>query len=225
MRMSAPVFSGLVAFLLTGCAGSSFESILQTSANAWVGGGSRVQVPKNLDPNLSYMRVVAGDSVAVLVLGELDSSQAGELETWYSQRAEMLRFHQGRIVSGNGLPLNWVYHPLDRHWPAWQSINAPVVYSRRVDLMPGYRFNRVDRLVVQRLAAAPSLDPTWMSMPQAHRKLLVWFEERVVAGATDTPPTWVATLPMAGSLVPVFGRQCISADFCIAWERLPARRS
>jgi hypothetical protein len=87
--------------------------------------------------------------------------------------------------------------------------------------MPGYQFN-----LREELQLTPIPVPAKSSLVGMEASVLRWFEERMLpssANAEALPPARYALQSMQTEAVVVYGEQCISADFCLTWQRWKPR--
>jgi hypothetical protein len=87
---------------LTGCIQTP---ITQTVVEAFGKGKSSNVDAIKLNPNLKYLRVTVRNRSVLMVLGYLENTPQGNIETWYSSEGEVLKLLNGRVVSTNGLEL------------------------------------------------------------------------------------------------------------------------
>jgi hypothetical protein len=176
------------------------------------------------NPSYRYLRTAVNGRVIYMVLGYVDKRADGSVEVWYSNKGEVVRLRDGRLVGTTGLATDWRdvrYTSL----PAWPTggVDAPAPSSaqrfvRERDLMPGYRFGIRDDVV--RTAIAPPRDSALVSVAPAS---LHWFEERSASSpaAASVPPARFAISISESSGTPrvVYSEQCISSDLCMSFER------
>lgn len=207
-----PLAPALIA--LTAC---GHTPVTRTLADAFGKGAGAEQLA--LQANFSYLKVTAHGRDALMVLGYVDSHPMGAVETWFSSQGEVLRLQNGRILSTAGLELNWQavrYKGL----PDWRTIVAKskLAFTRERDEMPGYRFDLVDRVELYAVPAPKNahlvgVDPT----------TLLWFEERVQSALGSLPTARYGLRLEAGEPRVVYGEQCFTDRFCMAWQTWPAK--
>lgn len=196
--------------------GCGHTPVTQTLADAFGRGGDVSTVA--LRPDFNYLKVTAYGRDTLMVLGYADPHPIGTIESWFSSQGEILRLQNGRILSSAGLELDW--HAVRyTGLPDWIGVvnrnNAE--FSRERDEMPGHRFGLVDRIALY-LVPAPKdahligVDPT----------TLMWFEERANAGLAQLPSARYGLRLEAGNPRVVYGEQCLTDRFCIAWQSWPA---
>jgi hypothetical protein len=150
---------GLLA--LTGCIQTP---VTQTVVEAFGKGKSSNVDAIKLNPNLSYLRVTVRNRSVLMVLGYLENTPQGNLETWYSSEGEVLKLLNGRVVSTNGLELDWRnvrYEPLP-NWADVQALNlkaSSFEFKRHYDSMPAYQFG-ISETVQFMVSTHPAI-PTW----------------------------------------------------------------
>lgn len=181
--------------------------------------GGKNPTGEGLDPRFNYLRVTSRQRVAFFALGYVDPHPQGAIEVWYSAERETLRLQNGRVVGISGTLVEWreVRMP---ELPAWAELLAradPYQWIRIRDVMPGYQFNLRDEL---QLVPIPA--PAKSSLVGFDAASLRWFEERMMtkfAGAEFLMPARYAVQRVSDGAVVVYGEQCISADFCLTWQR------
>ena len=198
---------------ITGCttgSGAWLESLRAASA------GEDTAEPR-LDPRLTYLRLGNGDHHAYLALGYVDARPGGEVQVWYSAAGEVIKLQNGRIVGTAGLPVDWRAVRLPP-LPAWQDIPAAGLrYQREIDLMPGYRYGRVQTLQLRPLPPVQNV-----ALRHAQPAQLRWFEEVDLSdGADRLPPARYAVdlSRLPGQVV--YSEQCLSPALCFSFELWP----
>lgn len=223
--MSPPVFVLLIPLLLislAGCQSAMGNAALDMAKMAFM--GAPQPTGADLDPRFSYIRVTAGKQVAFLALGNVDPHPQGGIEVYYSANREVLRLQEGRLVGATGTFTEWRQVRLQGA-PAWTEAlvhNRAMLWTRLRDVMPGYQFNQEDRLTLRPISppghsAVVGIDPAGLR----------WFEERRISedakGRVDEwRPARYALDVSAGLVTVVYGEQCLSADFCLTWQRWKA---
>ncbi len=201
-------------FFLTACGHTPVSLTLFEAA----GIGKSVDSIK-LNPNLSYLRVTVGtDRVVLMVLGYLEPTLQGPIETWYSSEGEVLKLQNGRVLSTAGMAVDWrasKYSGL-MPWPDMvQRVSSEFV--RQTDQMPGYKFGIEEKVSIANVPA-----PTNANMVGMAPSYLRWYEETVRGTSHGLPSARYALRLSASGPVLVYGQQCFSNDFCISWQPWPA---
>ena len=206
---------------LTGCVQTP---VSQTLVEAF-GSGKNINVDAiKLNPNLKYLRVTVRDRSALMVLGYLDNTPQGNIETWYSSEGEVLKLLNGRVLSTNGLELDWrnvKYTSL----PSWSELSgfnantAPVEFIRTHDQMPAYKFG-VSEVVNLYGISAPA-NSNLVGMPANQ---LRWFEEKVKGTSHGLPSARYGLSNKNGQAVVVYGEQCFSSELCFSWQTWPVAK-
>lgn len=168
-----------------------------------------------LNPQLRYLRVTGQGRPVLMVLGYVQPSAQGTVETWYSSDGEVLQLMEGRVVSTAGLLMDWSavrYTEL----PSWAQIGerGSVRFRRERDEMPGYRFGLADTLSLQEVAP-----PSNARLVGLSTSALRWFEETVI-GASH-PSARYGLRIVGGQAEVVYGEQCLTTRFCMAWQKWP----
>jgi hypothetical protein len=209
----------LLAGALSGCSTGS-EAALDTALSL------RRTSPDTakLNPSYRYLRVAVGGNVALLVLGYVDTHPQGSIEVWYSAQHEVIKLQNGRLVGALGLTTEWrrVTLPALPDWGDLVASSEPLHWTRRRDVMPGYRYGIEDRLTLAHIP--PPGNSRLVGIDPAS---LTWFEE------TDTPSAGEEALPAVryaldlhsiGDPV-VYAEACLTKDLCFAWQRWPVAQA
>ncbi len=174
-----------------------------------------------LNPNLSYLRVtVGGDRAVLMVLGYLETSPNGTIETWYSSEGEVLKLQNGRVVATKGLAVDWVatkYSSLHA-WPDMVR-RMSAEFGRQTDQMPGYRFGIDETISIASVRA-----PNNSNLVGVSADSLRWYEETVRGTSHGLPSARYGLRLTPSGPVVVYGEQCLSNDFCISWQPWPVKR-
>jgi hypothetical protein len=210
------VLVGLLA--LTGCVQTP---ISQTMVEAFGKGKSSNIDTIKLDPKLKYLRVTVRDRSVLMVLGYLDNTPQGKIETWYSSEGEVLSLLNGRILSTNGLELDWrnvKYASL----PGWSllaglsSNSSSFQFSRTHDQMPAYKFGISEVVNLYGIGA-----PSNSNLIGLHASQLKWFEEKVKGTSHGLPSARYGLSTKDVQAVVVYGEQCFSSELCFSWQTWP----
>ncbi len=205
-------------FSLTACVQTP---ISQTLVEAFGKGKSSNIDAVKLNPNLKYLRVTVRDRTVLMVLGYLDNTPQGNVETWYSSEGEVLKLLNGRVLSSNGLELDWRnvrYASL----PAWSELvglssnSSSLQFTRTLDQMPVYKFG-ISEVVYLYGIGAPS-NSNLIGLPVNQLK---WFEEKVKDTSHGLPSARYGLSTKGGHAVVVYGEQCFSSELCFSWQTWP----
>lgn len=185
---------------------------------------ARVGEPARLNPRFHYLRVTIHDSWIFMASGTPNIDAPGTTGVWYSADRVVLRFQDGRLVAAIGTPTEWRQVTLPQ-LPPWEVLageTKPVSWIRTRDVMPGYRYGIRDHLLLQRIPP-----PSNSNLKGIDPHSLVWFEERLestddVTGYDNHLPPARYALDTSNTHAIVYGEQCLSPDFCFAWQRWPA---
>ena len=208
-------------FSLTGCVQTP---ISQTLVEAFGKGKSSNIDAVKLNPNLKYLRVTVRDRTVLMVLGYLDNTPQGNVETWYSSEGEVLKLLNGRVLSSNGLELDWRnvrYASL----PAWSELeglssnSSSFQFTRTFDQMPSYKFG-ISEVVNLYGVGAPS-NSNLVGLPANQLK---WFEEKVKGTSHGLPSARYGLGTKDGQVVVVYGEQCFSSELCFSWQTWPVTK-
>jgi hypothetical protein len=206
---------------LTGCIQTP---VTQTLVEAFgKGSGNNIDAIK-LNPNLKYLRVTVRDRAVLMVLGYLENTPQGNLETWYSSEGEVLKLLNGRVLATNGLELDWrsvAYTSLPQ-WSELNSLNSnitPNEFSRTHDQMPAYKFGISETVQIYGVNA-PS-NSNLIGLPANQLK---WVEEKVKGTSHGLPSARYGLGTNDGHPVVVYGEQCFSSDLCFSWQTWPVAK-
>lgn len=172
--------------------------------------------PSRLPKGFEYMQVTVGQRHTLMALGERRGAGAEQAdEFWYSPQSELVHLRNGRLWRVVGMTTEW--REQQAHPPAWSDLpmsGEPVLWHRRVDRMPGYRWQDLDRVQTRRLTEPPN-DALAKAVNPAQ-----WFEESVQA--TDAQGrSWHYTQRFALRDGAVFySEQCIARDLCVSLTKL-----
>lgn len=209
-------FKSLVFMLAFACLSACNHTPVTLTVFEAAGWGKSVDSIRP-NPKLRYLRVTTGDRVALMVLGYVDTTPQGPIETWYSSEGEVLRLQNGRVVATTGLRVDWRDVRYTR-LPAWTEVTerAPTFFDRLHDEMPGYRFGISETVSLIRVPV-----PHNAKLVGLPASALVWYEESVRGTPHGLPSARYGLRPQAGVPVVVYGEQCLSVDFCLAWQPWP----
>ena len=172
-----------------------------------------------LNPNLRYLRVTVGtDRVVLMVLGYLEPTEQGPIETWYSSEGEVLKLQNGRVLSTAGMAVDWRASKYSGLMP-WPDMvqRTSSEFGRQTDQMPGYKFGIQEKVSITVVPA-----PTNANLVGMAPSNLRWYEETVRGTSHGLPSArYALRLSTSGPEV-VYGQQCFSNDFCISWQPWPA---
>jgi hypothetical protein len=159
-----------------------------------------------------------------MVLGYLDNTPQGNIETWYSSESEVLKLLNGRVLSTNGLELDWrnVNYTSLPAWSELSGLNTNIVqveFTRTHDQMPAYKFG-VSEVVSLYGVSAPS-NSNLAGLPANQLK---WFEEKVKGTTHTLPSARYGLTNKDGQTVVVYGEQCFSSELCFSWQTWPVAK-
>ena len=207
-----------------GCAGKS-SPVAESMAAMYsaVLGSNKATVPSKFNPAYRYLYVeVPGSPIsATLVLGYLDSTPVGSLETWYSASNEVIKIQNGRIVATTGLQFDWASTTLTQVPPDWSKIDERgQSYSRVRDVMPDYRFGIREQITVQRTEIPKNL-PATVSRRMAEK--WAWFRETQASTTDEVFRDSIFALgQIEGATAIVYSEQCLSSTFCLRLQSWPS---
>jgi hypothetical protein len=165
----------------------------------------------------------ADGRAALLVLGYVEPHPQGPIEVWYSAQRAVIKLQRGRLVGAVGLKTEWRRVALPE-LPDWSELVAsaqPYPWTRRRDVMPGYRYGVLDRLTLRQVSA-----PARSRLVGIDPETLLWFEETAAreADGERLPPARYALDPRATGEAVVYGEACLAQDLCFAWQRWPVHQ-
>jgi hypothetical protein len=169
-----------------------------------------------LDPRYRYLRVVHPAGISGMIFAGIDTTGQARVEVWYASDGEILRLQNGRLAGSSGLKPEWrnVVLPQFPSWNALVSRTEPFRWERVRDVMPGYRYDVHDTLVLM-LAPAPR-STRLVGIEPAE---LTWFEERMESSTESLLPA--SRYAVKDDRV-VYAEQCVARDRCFTWQRWPA---
>ena len=226
-----PFLRAVAASLLVGLLGActSGAGAIVDTAFAVFGSSSKLDALQ-LNPQFRYLRVTIEGRPVFMALGYVDADANGPVEVWYSAEREVIRLRDGRLVGATGLTREWrtVTLPTLPSWASLAETKGPYRWTRRRDVMPGYRFGVVDELELTRVER-----PDRSQIRGVDPSSLAWFEERVLGGAGrfgGSTESVDIKLPVARYAVDmkvaeqpvVYAEQCVSVDVCFTWQRWSA---
>jgi hypothetical protein len=173
-----------------------------------------------LDSRFHYLRLTVNGRVILLASGSLNIDAANALCVWYSSDREVLRLQNGRLVAVVGTISEWrnVRFPSLPTWGELAQSSQPLSWSRIRDVMPGYRYDVADDLVLQHIPA-----PKDSQMKHVDPNSLIWFQESMVRTSDREllPVSRYAVVISKNSEQVVYGEQCVSKELCFSWQQWP----
>ncbi len=172
-----------------------------------------------LNPDLVYMRVTNGKSVALMVLGYVDAAPEAGTEVWYSAAKEKINLWRGRVAGTAGLSTDWRAVQF-ADVPTWKSaLSSPASYRRQRDVMPGYAVGVREQVLI-RAVPAPASSRLVGMRPDA----LQWFEETAAPeGRAPTVPAARYAVDLSGAQERVvYSEQCLTPTLCLTFQAWPA---
>ena len=202
----------IAASFLVGCVQTPLTKTI-SDALGW----SQNVDERNLHPDYRYLRVSTPERAFLMVLGYVDSSPNGDIETWYSNAGQVLRLQNGRLLSTKGFTVDWTsvtYKDL----PGWSAATARprTRFIRYRDEMPGYKVGVFDMLTIQGID--PPLDARLARVPPTR---LQWLEEIADASPKGRPSARYGLSTSEGKIEVIYAEQCLSQQFCLAWQTWP----
>lgn len=207
-RLKAALSASALALAVAGCA-SGTDAMVETLKQ-----GLNVFPPaaaKPLDPQFQYLRTTIDGRVLFLVLGYLEKSEGGDIETWYSGAGEVIQLQNGRIRSTAGLGVNWRNVTIAPEFGSARWPEKSTQYRRRRDVTPGHVFG-IREQVILTASAAPVGHDFQGPLPDDAR----WYRESV--RGSGIPVAWFAVRGQGDEAKVIFSRQCLSPDLCLSFQ-------
>jgi len=183
-----------------------------------------------LNPNLRYLRVVIDGHSALMVLGYVEPSPKGSIETWYSNSGEVLQLSNGRLWSTSGLRVDWRAVQHLSQPPSWNDVVSHQTqsvgqhlrwrYQRQLDKMPGYRFGQKQVVTLRPVPVQNDAALLGIKPDELH-----WFEEALDDRFHLKPSARYGLLNTDGKPRVVYGEQCLESSSCLSWQEWPIRKS
>ena len=225
----------------TGSQGAIYESLKLTFTNP-----NTTIDSYPLDPRFTYLRADVNGNPALLVLGYVDPQANGLIEVWYSSSREAVRIQNGRLSSTHGLDINWTEVKLIDAPPIsaaldpknieaaelattkiYRNLKNPLSYTRIRTVMPGYRAQIEEVVLMKALSEAPSDAPKRLK-EGPYSANLRWVEERVspkyrvMDNPGLAPITAIYAIDVSTpAMRPIYGRQCLMPSYCLSWQVWP----
>ena len=232
-RASAVLMYGVCASLLMGCFGDKHMPLLETLKLGFANPNTAIdQTP--LNPNLRYLKVDANGIPALLVLGYNDANPQGQRAVWYSAFKEVVELQGGRLVSTQGLDLNWTQvsipdaPPLSSILPNNElnskRARSKLRYIRIRTVMPGYYVNIRETVILEALDEMPSDVPKQLR-DSANNANIRWVQETVLVPPESNNPSIkplkaVYALDRTTGAV-IYGKQYLRPDYFVSWLSWP----
>ena len=224
----------LVPLCLLGCAGVKQTLIYETFKKGFENPNSVIDQTA-LNPSYRYLKVDVNNLPALLVLGYEDTTPNGVVSTWYSAFKEVVQIQNGRLISTQGLELNWTNVSF-QDAPALSKValmdpasgsqkKSAMRFQRIRTVMPSYRANIEETVEIKPLAMTPSDAPAIFQQSNEAQSIR-WVEETVVMQTNVRTPYLepvraIYAIDSKTSQV-IYGRQCLAAQFCISWLQWPS---
>lgn len=234
----------LVGLELSACAGT--QGAVYDSIKLGLTNPNTIIDSYPLDSRYTYLRVDLNGTPALLVLGYVDKQAKGLTEVWYSASRETIRIQNGRLMSTHGLETDWIDVKLIDAPPIAAALNPktveesefaiekkyrnlknPLLYTRIRTVMPGYRAQIEEQVLMRPLDKAPDDAPKRLR-EGPYSQNLRWVEERaqpkvrVLDNPGLAPLTAVYAIDISTPQQrPVYGRQCLMPNFCLSWQAWP----
>lgn len=195
---------------------------LEAAKMAFGGGGKQSYETTPLDPRFSYLEVHTPDASALMVLGLVDQGKQGRVvETWFGANKEVLRTQSGFFQSSVGVPKLWNQNRLLRDDQG--EVIGFVLDSSELALHQAH--------IPLRTIEPSSLPGTNLAKRVESAKGV--FQKRWVTHINQAESTSLSQLGGLEQIVvfdsksgvALYGRQCVSKDYCIEYLRRSADRN
>lgn len=160
------------------------------------------------NPNYRYIEIKFRGQVGFMASSNRYSDPE---QAWLSSVGEVFVMRHGRIKGATGMAVEWRHVVLPKlpSWSALAKSGKPFEWTRIRDVMPGYKYGVIDRLVLQRIPAPDKSE--YDGAPEN----LIWFGE-TDRSKNPLPPAKYAYDPMKNRIV--YGEVCLSNDICFSWQ-------
>lgn len=199
---------------LAGCS-SKMQAIKQIIQDTAISADPNRFENYKLDPKYQYVEVHGPGVQALMALGfALADEGKPPIQTWYGSDASQISFQNGRLVGFTGISpsqRNTTYH-----WsPANEDQRVPVAHSRSLDIPEFQLFSYSESLSVEYLKRESlSFDSVLLKRLRNRSQNYIWLKEER-SGVFSELPASVYAFNQSG--LPVYGSQCIQANFCFEW--------
>lgn len=166
-----------------------------------------------VQPGVEYLVVELDGRAAVMALGSRrvqgQAPHTVVTERWYNANGEMLMLQNGRIQEVMGMSQEW--RNQESKPPTWQAVSEADFreeWTRKLDVMPGYRYGQIDRIITGKIAALRGVSNDVPANAQ-------WFAD-MVESQTRTGQPWQFMQKFAvvdGKVV--YSEQCVSESICL----------
>ena len=232
-RATALVAYGVCVSLLMGCFGNQHMPMLETLKLGIANPNTAIDRTP-LNPNLRYLKVDANGIPALLVLGYNDAHPQGQRAVWYSAFKEVVELQGGRLVSTEGLDVNWTQvlipdaPPLSSILPnnevSSKRARSKLRYIRIRTVMPGYHVNIRETVILEALDEMPSDAPKQLR-DSANNANIRWVQETVLVPPQSNNPS-IKPLKAVYAIdsktgAVVYGKQYLRPDYFVSWLSWP----
>ena len=232
-RAAALLAYGVCASLLMGCFGNQHMPMLETLKLSIANPNTAIdQIP--LNPRFRYLKVDANGIPALLALGYNDAHPQGQRAVWYSAFKEVVELQGGRLVSSEGLDVNWTQvsipdaPPLSSVLPnnevSSKRARSKLRYIRTRTVMPGYQVNIRETVIMEALDEMPSDVPKQLR-DSAGNPNIRWVQETVLVPPQSDNPSIkplkaVYAIDRTTGAV-IYGKQYLRPDYFVSWLSWP----
>ena len=172
-----------------------------------------------VQPGYEYILVSANGHQAVMALGSRESlpDNVARLRTheyWYTGTGEMIHLVNGRV--NKALGFTHEIRSQTQSYPSWEDLldsKNPVTWFRKLDLMPGYRYNLLNNVSTYKISF-PSDSPDYL--PSRTQ----WIADSVESKSLDGRAwRYLQRFAIVDGVV-FYSEQCIDKDLCLTIRKL-----
>jgi hypothetical protein len=223
MLDSCKLILSLIGFstMLSACSNLG-GATLEAAKMAFFGEGKKSYETTPLDPRFAYLEVHTPDASALMVLGLVDQGKQGRVvETWLGANKEVLRTQSGLFQSSVGVPRLWdqsrLLHDAQGEVIGFQLDSSVLaLHQTTVLLKPLEPRSLPNTNLARRVESAQSV-----------------FQKRWVTNINPSELAYLSGLDGLEQIVvfdsktgvALYGRQCVSKDYCIEYLRRSAARN
>lgn len=221
------------SLLLTSCAGEK-QSLVYDTFKLGITSQSSAIDEAPLNPNYRYLKVDANGLLALLVLGYVDQKHKQSNDVWYSAFKDVVEIKGGRLANSEGMEINWTQVDIVDAPPLSEALTQvpgalnkrqpKYRYTRTRTVMPGYRVNIRETVVMEALNEIPSDAPKVLRDPSSNADIR-WVQETVLVPTASQNPSIkplraIYAIDTKTSTV-VYGKQYLTPNFYVSWLTWP----
>ena len=208
--------SGFFFYVITPVLFSCVLTACKSTDPSWHALKSLLSKPEpKFNPSFEYIDVELDGRKSRLALGYREFVHGRPLEHWYSGAGEMLEMFDGRVNKALGMTLE-IRRNKSRP-PAWDSFDdarQTQVWTREIDIMPGYRFGVEDEITTVKLSKE-NLPVQKSKYP----KDAIWFQEQVITKDIQGKTQKFQQLFAVFNNRVIYSEQCLHENMCMIFQR------